>query len=166
MFTALFAGLFAGWLVSLERGSGELVDDLSGGVGESAQESGALELPTYLVDLLARLHACLGGELVVVEGMSADPQCGEDALAILRSEHVDWLLTDIRLPGLVDGWIVGSEFTITHPLRPVIYISGTQPDSSRRPNGSLFLFKPVDASDLIGLFHRLGIRAEKARGNG
>src|SRR4051812_36368461 len=72
---------------------------------------------------------------------------GEDALEILRSEQVDWLLTDIRLPGLVDGWIVGSEFTMTHPLRPVIYISGTEPDSSHRPNGSLFLFKPVEASD-------------------
>jgi two-component system, OmpR family, response regulator len=89
---------------------------------------------------------------------------GEDALGVLRSEQVDWLLTDIRLPGLVDGWIVGSEFSMSHPLRPVIYISGTEPDSSRRPNGSLFLFKPVEASDLIGLFRRLGIRAERTRG--
>jgi DNA-binding response OmpR family regulator len=103
---------------------------------------------------VAREHGC--------EVLSA--YTGEDALSVLRSEQVDWLLTDIRLPGMIDGWIVGSEFSLTHPLRPVIYISGTEPDSSRRPIGSLFLFKPVEASDLIELFSRLAIRAERARG--
>ncbi|MGF3026362.1 hypothetical protein ACQVP2_26510 [Methylobacterium aquaticum] len=33
---------------------------------------------------------------------------GEAALALLRQhgERINWLLTDIRLPGAVDGWAV------------------------------------------------------------
>ena len=49
---------------------------------------------------------------------------GEQALSILRhgTEEVDWLLTDICLPGSIDGWVVGSEFTLKDPMRPVLYI--------------------------------------------
>ena len=67
------------------------------------------------------------------------------------------------MPGLIDGWTLGTEFGLSHPLRPVIYISGVEHDSSRRVGGSLFLYKPVEAFDLMSLFRRLGIRAEKAR---
>ncbi|HEY0354440.1 MAG TPA: response regulator [Enterovirga sp.] len=82
---------------------------------------------------------------------------GEDALALLRASKggVDWLLADIRLPGMVDGWVVGSEFSYMHPLRPVIYISGVERDSERRATGSLFLRKPVDVPDLIATFERM-----------
>jgi two-component system OmpR family response regulator len=82
---------------------------------------------------------------------------GEDALALLREANgsIDWLLADIRLPGMVDGWVVGSEFSFLHPLRPVIYISGVENDSLRRAAGSIFLRKPVDVLDLIGTFRRM-----------
>jgi CheY-like chemotaxis protein len=34
---------------------------------------------------------------------------GEEALAILRDHraHIDWLLTDIKSPGAIDGWLLG-----------------------------------------------------------
>jgi CheY-like chemotaxis protein len=76
---------------------------------------------------------------------SVSAETGEEALCILRSpdQRVDGLLTDIRLPG-VDGWAVGTEFTLAHPLRPVIYMSGLEPDSSsKRTANSIFLRKPV-----------------------
>src|SRR5687767_11596629 len=59
---------------------------------------------------------------------------GEQALLLLREpgEHIDWLLTDIRLSGAIDGWVVGSEFSLAHPLRPVIYMSGVEEDSHSR----------------------------------
>jgi two-component system OmpR family response regulator len=84
---------------------------------------------------------------------------GEEALQILRdsSGQIDWLLTDIRLPGVIDGWVVGSEFTLSHPLRPVIYVSGLEKDSSRRASNSLFVRKPVQISELISLFRRMSI---------
>src|SRR4051794_19508219 len=72
---------------------------------------------------------------------------GEDALKILRDpdQHIDWLLTDIRLPGVIDGWVVGSEFTLTRPRQPVIYMSEVVQDSaSRQAANSIFLPKPFD----------------------
>jgi two-component system OmpR family response regulator len=83
---------------------------------------------------------------------------GEDALRILRdpNQHIDWLLTDIRLPGVIDGWVVGSEFTLTRPRQPVIYMSEVVQDSaSRRAVNSIFLPKPVNVSDLVATFTRL-----------
>lgn len=86
---------------------------------------------------------------------------GEDALTLLRASNgsIDWLLADIRLPGMVDGWVVGSEFSFMHPLRPVIYISGSTNDSSRRATGSLFLKKPVHVPELIATFQRMSDEA-------
>jgi DNA-binding response OmpR family regulator len=84
---------------------------------------------------------------------------GEEALAILRDRRaqIDWLLVDIKLPGSIDGWVVGSEFALTHPTRPVIYMSSVEEDSaSRRASNSIFLTKPVDANELVTTFHRLG----------
>jgi hypothetical protein len=45
---------------------------------------------------------------------------GESALAILRQEGgaVDWLLTDLNLPGSIDGWIVGAVFHCGRPRHP------------------------------------------------
>jgi CheY-like chemotaxis protein len=83
---------------------------------------------------------------------------GEQALSILRDpgDQIDWLLTDIRLGDAVNGWVVGSEFRLAHPERPVIYMSGVEQDSrSRTARNSIFLRKPVDVHDLIGIFKRL-----------
>jgi two-component system, OmpR family, response regulator len=91
---------------------------------------------------------------------------GEDALRILRDpdQRIDWLLTDIRLPGVIDGWVVGSEFTLTHPRQPVIYMSEVVQDSaSRRAANSIFLPKPVDVSDLVATFTRLKANDGNAR---
>jgi CheY-like chemotaxis protein len=111
-----------------------------------------------LNELIARTARATGCEVV-------SAYTGEESLEILRGpEGIDWLLADIRLPGQIDGWTVGSEFSLSHPLRPVIYISGTERDSARKVAGSIFLFKPVDVSELISMFERLGIRADTARG--
>ena len=83
---------------------------------------------------------------------------GEQGLSVLRDEgkRVDWLVTDIQLGGSIDGWIVGSEFALKHPLRPVIYMSGVDRDKScRRASNSIFLQKPVNVGELLGIFARL-----------
>lgn len=83
---------------------------------------------------------------------------GEEALSTLRrpDEQIDWLLTDIRLAGVIDGWVVGSEFHLTQPLRPVVYMSGVEQDvASKRAENSVFLPKPFDNRDLVETFRRL-----------
>jgi len=86
---------------------------------------------------------------------------GEEALSILRGpERIDWLLTDVRLPGVIDGWVVGSEFTLNHPLRPVIYASAYAPDFARQVAGSVFMRKPVKIKEIVATFKDLTSRFE------
>ena len=56
---------------------------------------------------------------------------GEAALTLLRARggEIDWLFTDIHLPGLIDGWSVAHAFRSLHPDRPVVY---TSTDANRR----------------------------------
>jgi CheY-like chemotaxis protein len=107
-----------------------------------------------LHELFARIARREGYEVV-------SAWTGEEALSIFRSgQRIDWLLTDVRLPGVINGWIVGSEFSLTHPLRPVIYISGVENDSECRSAASIFLQKPVMIHDLIKTFQRMSALAD------
>ena len=82
---------------------------------------------------------------------------GEAALEILRSNQggIDWLYTDIRLPGVLDGWRVADEFRFGHPVRPVIYASGYQTDGKRCVSRSRFLSKPFRPSELVAAVKEL-----------
>jgi two-component system, OmpR family, response regulator len=78
---------------------------------------------------------------------------GEDALALLR-EHgggIDWLFTDICLPGMIDGWTVADEYRMSHPLRPVAYASTAACDDRRTVVGSIFVEKPVALPEIARL---------------
>ena len=76
---------------------------------------------------------------------------GEAALTILRdtTNIIDWLFTDVNLPGFISGWIVASEYRLTHPFRPIIYAS----TSANRPclitQGSIFVEKPFDPHEIL-----------------
>src|ERR671921_2581638 len=37
--------------------------------------------------------------------------------------RIDWLVTRVRLPGLVDGWLLADEYHRHNPDRPVILLS-------------------------------------------
>lgn len=83
---------------------------------------------------------------------------GEAALEIIRTfdGSIDWLLTDLKLPGPVDGWHVAFAYRYHHPLRPVIYATG-HPEMERRPvEGSVLLVKPYTTSDVIAALARIG----------
>ena len=74
---------------------------------------------------------------------------GEAALTLLRARGsaIDWLFTDIHLPGLIDGWTVAHAFRGIHPDRPVVY---TSTEANRRSGvpGSLFLRKPFQVQEV------------------
>lgn len=87
-----------------------------------------------------------------------EAQTGEQALWMLRDpgQQIGGLITDIRLPGVINGWVVGSEFNLSHPLRQVVYISGVEQDSaSKRAANSIFLRKPVGIRELVTTMKRL-----------
>ncbi len=102
-----------------------------------------------LLEIIASLCETKG--IRVVEASS-----GEAALTILRSRggEIDWLFTDIHLPGLIDGWTVAESFRALHADRPVVYTSADTAARRRCVPGSLFLRKPFQVREvdaMVGL---------------
>ena len=102
-------------------------------------------------DLLVAELEDAGYDVVAVDA-------GEPALAILRdpNREIDWLFTDIRLPGVIDGWRVADEFRLNHPFRPVVYATAYAPEQARQQlQGSYFFRKPYRPSQIVAAFRRL-----------
>jgi CheY-like chemotaxis protein len=81
---------------------------------------------------------------------------GEEALARSRDREPDLLLTDIRLPGALDGWDVAEKLRARKTDLPVVYMSGFSPISPRQVPDSHFIKKPYRPSQLIELVQSLG----------
>lgn len=74
----------------------------------------------------------------------------EGAIALLRTgQHVDLVITDIQLAGVMNGWDVAVAFRATYPKLPVVYVSEMSPDLSRSVPGSLFFAKPYHAARIV-----------------
>jgi len=84
---------------------------------------------------------------------------GEDALSVLRiaGTHIDWLITDIHLPGCIDGWVVGAEFHYKFPLRPVIYASAFAPNLRSNMAGGVYVPKPYSPADIVAIIQQLEV---------
>src|SRR3712207_5029679 len=106
-------------------------------------------------DLLVTELEEVGYKVVAVDA-------GEEALAILqdRKQQIDWLFTDIRLPGVIDGWRVADEFRLTHPFRPVVYATAYAPEQPRQLQGSYFFRKPYRPAQIVAAFRRLSADLE------
>jgi two-component system, OmpR family, response regulator len=78
---------------------------------------------------------------------------GEAALTILRDRgaEIDWLFTDVRLPGLLDGGDVAEAYRLAHPYRPVIYASSARNRPPRAVQGSVFVEKPFAPAQILHL---------------
>jgi two-component system, OmpR family, response regulator len=126
----------------------------------SSGEPGARRILVVEDDVVLRDMLVKGLRKSGYEVLSAET--GECALALLREwgNRIDWLFVDIRLPGVIDGWVVGSEFTLNHPLRPVIYASAYEPDFARQVAGSVFMRKPVRIKEILATFKNLTSRFE------
>ncbi|UMY16069.1 response regulator [Methylobacterium organophilum] len=87
---------------------------------------------------------------------------GEAALTMLRKRgaEIDWLFTDINLPGLIDGWMVADAYRAIHPDRPVIYAS-TAARMDRRPvPGSIYVRKPFQIREIVELARMMAGEAQ------
>jgi CheY-like chemotaxis protein len=82
---------------------------------------------------------------------------GEEAMALIEG-GIDFLVTDIRLPGRINGWDVAEAGRRRDPQLPVIYVSANPIDPGRRVEGSLFLGKPVDMLQLLHGCDRLVLK--------
>jgi CheY-like chemotaxis protein len=72
-----------------------------------------------------------------------------EALTVLKSdEHIDVLLTDVRMPGSMDGFELAEIAKSRRPELRVIVTSGYIARGDI-PSGTKFLQKPYSASDLV-----------------
>jgi FixJ family two-component response regulator len=66
------------------------------------------------------------------------------------------LVTDIRLPGQIDGWQVAELCRENDPELPVIYATGFSPVSGRPVSGSLTLQKPYRSDRIVKAVRDMG----------
>lgn len=75
---------------------------------------------------------------------------GEEALAMLNgATRIDALLTDLRLPGAIDGWDIAETARQLRPDLPVIYASAYSYVTPRQVPGSVMLDKPYPPKALL-----------------
>jgi two-component system OmpR family response regulator len=102
----------------------------------------------------------LAEELTAAGWRVREAGTGEEALRLLaqipaQGQNIDFLVTDIRLRGPVDGWQVAEACRKAWPGLPVIYVSANPIAETRKVAGSAFLSKPVDIESLITHCRRL-----------
>ena len=79
-----------------------------------------------------------------------EARSGEEALALLRSEPIDILFTDIQLPTEISGWDVAEAACTAHANILLIYASGhSSAANDRRLKGNLFFDKPYDLDEIL-----------------
>ena len=106
---------------------------------------------TFLIaedDVLIRMDLALGlselGHSVMEAGNAAS------ALLILDQKDIDVLVTDIDMPGELDGLALAGEMRRRFARRRIVVMSGgAKPAADALPTGAAFLAKPPDVGDLL-----------------
>ncbi len=98
-------------------------------------------------------------ELLADEGFDiVEADSGDVALPILELIHPHLLVTDINMPGRLDGVALAQSARKTHPALPVLFITG-KPDGATRarklPGPSAIISKPFALSNLLATLQRL-----------
>lgn len=102
----------------------------------------------------------LAEELTAAGWQVREAATGEEAMRLLNQlkaegANLDFLVTDIRLGGPLDGWDVAEACRQIWPEIPVIYVSANPIAEKRRVEGSEFLSKPVQVDHLLSACRRL-----------
>ncbi|MBV8894895.1 MAG: response regulator [Acidobacteriaceae bacterium] len=81
---------------------------------------------------------------------------GEEALAWCKRRFADILVTDIRLPGNIDGWQIAERCREHDPHLPVIYATGFSPVNHRPVSDGLVLQKPFHPDQVVRAVRQAG----------
>ncbi|HQS68085.1 MULTISPECIES: response regulator [unclassified Novosphingobium] len=81
---------------------------------------------------------------------------GDAAAAILQDDSAfDLICTDIRMPGMLDGWQLGAAARSLIPGIKVLYFSGYCETQRTLEPGEAFLPKPYRLADMLALVESL-----------
>lgn len=90
---------------------------------------------------------------------------GVGGLLSLReaSPGFDWLITELAMPGAIDGRNIAYEYRFQRPLRPALFI-GSETGDAYAPEGEIIPFPP-DARQIAAMIAELAgsLRDEQAR---
>lgn len=81
--------------------------------------------------------------------------CAAEAMDILEEQTVGLLFTDIRMPGLMDGWTLAEAARRLNPMLGVIYASGYSDERPRLVSNSIYLRKPYRPSEVVAAIERM-----------
>jgi CheY-like chemotaxis protein len=104
-----------------------------------------------LVRLVTCEHLTEGGHTCIEAGT------GEEGLRILENRPDVWLVvTDVHMPGVVDGFALANIIARRWPDVAVIVLSGgaVSVAESTLPAGAVYLAKPCLAAELLSAVHR------------
>ncbi len=97
-------------------------------------------------------------EVLADEGYDVlEAETGDEAIKILDANpHIAVLLTDIQLPGKLDGQALVQRARITRPDLPVIFMTG-RPDTLERKSASkeLYVAKPYLPSEICAAVRKM-----------
>lgn len=80
---------------------------------------------------------------------------GEEALRWCNRQAADVLVTDVKLPGGIDGWQIAERCREHHPRLPIIYATGFSPVQPRPVPGSVFLQKPYHPDEIVRAIRKI-----------
>lgn len=108
-----------------------------------------------LVEDEAEIRTMLAEVLVDAGHVVVEAESGDSAALLLDGPSgFDLLVTDINMPGRLDGLGLAARFRESHAVRPILYITG-RPDALRevpmRPNREAALFKPYGLLSLVAI---------------
>lgn len=80
---------------------------------------------------------------------------GDQALLLLQRGDIDVLVTDICMPGALDGWALAEQARLSHPHIPVVYASSRREEAARAVSRSLYVQKPYHPDEIIAAIQQL-----------
>jgi DNA-binding response OmpR family regulator len=87
-----------------------------------------------------------------------EAESGDRAVSLLHQNRIDVLVTDIVMPGELDGWALGEQARRVHPGVAVVYSSSRPAEAERQVSRSLYIRKPYHPDAVVGAIRQLTSR--------
>lgn len=85
-----------------------------------------------------------------------EAESGDDALSILQADPaIQLLLTDIQLPGVLNGRTLAKEARAKTPTLPIIFMTGQPDPGDQTSERDVFISKPYTLFDICEAARRL-----------
>jgi CheY-like chemotaxis protein len=115
--------------------------------------------PKILTVLLAEddpfVRQALGSALQACGFTVMEADSGDHAWPILETGGIDVLVTDISMPGALNGWSLAERALAIQPDIAVVYISSGPENFARRIDRSLFLRKPFHPDAIVSAVRKV-----------